>query len=130
MVNEPPPKSPFELLGGEQTIQAIVDRFYDLMDCDPAYAELRAMHAPDLSKMRKSLAGFLSAWAGGPQDWFEQNPGKCMMSLHRAYAITPGVAAQWAEAMQRATSDAAPADPAIARRMGEILAEMAKNMGR
>jgi len=88
------------------------------------------MHAPDLAKMRKSLAGFLAGWAGGPRDWFEQNPGKCMMSAHKPYVITPKVAAQWADAMQRAIADVAPENAALGKQMGEILSEMARGMAR
>jgi hemoglobin len=101
------PDTPFYRLGGHDTMRAICNRFYDLMDSDPAYADLRAMHAADLSPMRKSLAGFLAAWAGGPRDWFTENPGKCMMSAHKGYAITPDVAGQWADAMKRAIADTA-----------------------
>ena len=53
--------TPFDLIGGHPAIQRIVERFYDLMEQDPAYAELRALHAPDLSPMRRSLALFLAA---------------------------------------------------------------------
>lgn len=74
--------SPFERVGGHPVLQAICERFYDLMEQDPAYAELRAMHAEDLGEMRKALPQFLAGWAGGPRDWFEANPGKCMMSMH------------------------------------------------
>ena len=49
------PSSPFDRLGGHATMQAVCARFYDLMDSDPAYAELRAMHAADLAPMRNSL---------------------------------------------------------------------------
>ncbi len=111
-------------------MRAIVERFYDLMDADPAYAELRAMHAPDLGMMRASLTGFLTGWAGGPRDWFEQNPGKCMMSAHRAFAITPAVSAQWAEAMQRAIADVAPANAALGKQMADTLTQMAQRMAR
>ena len=41
------PPSPYERIGGREVLQRIVDRFYDLMDSDPSYAALRAMHAPD-----------------------------------------------------------------------------------
>ena len=85
--------TPYDLIGGAPVIRRIVDRFYDLMDQDPAYAELRALHAPDLGPMRHSLSGFLNAWAGGPRDWFEENPGKCMMSAHKGIAIAPATAA-------------------------------------
>ena len=46
-------------------LQAITQRFYDLMEQDPAYAELRAMHAPDLTEMRASLPLFLAGWEIG-----------------------------------------------------------------
>ena len=129
-VAETTPNTPFYKLGGQETIQAIVDRFYDLMDADPAYAELRAMHAPDLTKMRKALAQFLAGWSGGPRDWFDQNPGRCMMSVHRPYVISRQVAEQWAEAMKRAITDIAPEDTELAKAMGGVLEELALGMAR
>jgi len=127
---ETTPNTPFYKLGGHETMQAIVNRFYDLMETDPAYAELRAMHAPDLAKMRKSLAMFLAGWSGGPRDWFDQNPGRCMMSVHKPYVITKQVAEQWAEAMKRAIADVAPEDAELAKAMGGVLEELALGMGR
>lgn len=124
------PQTPFEAIGGHPVMQAICNRFYDLMDADPAYAELRAMHAPDLTHMRGALAAFLAGWAGGPRDWFEANPGRCMMSLHKPYAITPAIASQWAEAMQRAIAEVGPANAELGRQMGEILADLARSMAR
>ena len=120
--------SPYDLIGGAPVIRCIVDRFYDLMDQDPAYAELRALHAPDLGPMRHSLSGFLNAWAGGPRDWFEENPGKCMMSAHKPYVITKEVAAQWGDAMRRAIADVAPAEADLAKAMGGVLDDLAKGM--
>lgn len=124
------PTTPFHKLGGHPVMQAIVNRFYDLMDSDPAYAELRAMHAPDLAPMRASLASFLAAWAGGPRDWFEQNQGKCMMSVHKNFTISRDVAEQWADAMRRAIADVAPADAQLATAMGGVLEDMALGMAR
>ena len=124
------PNTPFHKLGGHETMQAICNRFYDLMDSDPAYVELRAMHAPDLAPMRASLASFLAAWAGGPRDWFEQNQGKCMMSVHKNFTISRDVAGQWADAMRRAIADVAPADAQLATAMGGVLEDMALGMAR
>ena len=124
------PATPFERLGGRGVIEAIVDRFYDLMDADPAYAGLRAMHAADLAPMRESLSGFLVGWSGGPRDWFEANPGRCMMSVHRPMPITPELAAQWVDAMTRAIADAGPDDPEMCRAMGAALSQIARNMAR
>lgn len=122
------PNTPFYKLGGHETFQAICNRFYDLMDSDPAYAELRAMHAEDLAPMRKALPLFLAGWAGGPRDWFDQNPGRCMMSIHKPYVITRPVAEQWAEAMKRAIADVAPEETELAKAMGGVLEELALGM--
>ncbi|WP_022682358.1 group II truncated hemoglobin [Sphingobium bisphenolivorans] len=98
-------QTPFETIGGGEAVRRIVDRFYDLMDSVPAYRDLRALHADDLGPMRHSLTGFLSAWLGGPRDWFDSNPGKCMMSLHAAVPIPNIVADQWVDAMRAAMRD-------------------------
>jgi len=112
--------SPFERVGGHDVMRAITDRFYDLMDQDSAYAELRAIHAADLSDMRAQLPSFLAGWAGGPRDWFEANPGKCMMSAHGGIPITRETAGQWAEAMTRAIAEAKVAERDIADAMADV----------
>ncbi len=122
------PNTPFYKLGGHETFEAICNRFYDLMETDPSYAELRAMHAEDLAPMRKALPLFLAGWAGGPRDWFEQNQGRCMMSVHKPYTISTAVAGQWAEAMKRAIADVAPEPADMAKAMGGVLEELARGM--
>lgn len=127
---ETAPASPFERIGGHAAMRAITDRFYDLMEREPAYAELRAIHADDLAFMRESLPLFLAGWAGGPRDWFERNPGKCMMSAHGGFAIDAVTAGQWAEAMTRAIAESEVADRAIADAMADVLSRMARGMAR
>jgi hemoglobin len=122
--------SPYDRIGGLAVLRRITDRFYDLMDQDPAYAGLRAMHAADLDPMRDALPQFLAGWSGGPRDWWDANPGKCMMSLHRPFAIDADLAGQWAEAMRRAIAEAAPADGEIAAAMADVLDRMARGMAR
>lgn len=122
--------SPFERIGGHSVLRAITDRFYDLMDQDPVYGELWSMHAADLSMMRGSLPQFLAGWAGGPRDWFDANPGKCMMSAHAGFAIDRQSAEQWADAMTRAIAGTEVADREVADAMAEVLGRMAKGMAR
>ena len=123
------PVTPFDRLGGHAAITAIVERFYDLMDADPAYAGLRAMHAADLAPMRRSLAGFLAGWSGGPRDWFARRPGACMMSVHSSVPVTTETAEQWVEAMRRAVQDEG-VDAVLAARMDEAFTRMAGAMAR
>lgn len=125
-----PPRTPYEALGGSAAIRRIVDRFYDLMESEPQYGALRAMHAADLAPMRASLTGWLSAWAGGPRDWFDENPGKCMMSAHRGLGVSRETAGQWVDAMSRAIAECGPQDRSLAGAMTERLAMMAGAMAR
>lgn len=123
-----PAPTPFELFGGETAVRQLVDRFYDLMEGDPDYAALRALHATDLDPMRASLTGFLTAWLGGPRDWFDARPGApCVMSLHRRFAIDRAVADQWLAAMARAL-DSSAIDAPLRSAVTTALARMAGGM--
>ena len=44
--------TPFETMGGEAAVRTLVDRFYDRIDLEPAYAGLRAMHPSTLDGSR------------------------------------------------------------------------------
>lgn len=120
------PTTPYEMAGGAEVIETIVARFYALMDMDPAYAELRSIHAADLGPVKEGLTQFLMAWMGGPKDWFDQ--GKCVMSLHRKFPISDLIGGQWVEAMQRAIADQKNLNPDLAQAMGERLSQMARAM--
>ena len=123
------PQLPFDRIGGREPITRMVNRFYDLMDSEPDFAELRAMHAPDLSPMRESLTDFLMAWMGGPRDWFEKRPGACIMSAHRALdGMNFAVATQWVLAMQQAAKETIPHDPDFVDSMVSAFASMSKGM--
>lgn len=123
------PQLPFDRIGGREPIARMVNRFYDLMESEPDFAELRAMHAPDLTPMRESLTDFLMAWMGGPRDWFEKRPGACIMSAHRALdGMNFATATQWVLAMQQAAKETIPGDPDFVDSMVSAFASMSKGM--
>jgi hemoglobin len=123
------PQLPFDRIGGREPIARMVNRFYDLMESEPDFAELRAMHAPDLAPMRESLTDFLMAWMGGPRDWFEKRPGACIMSAHRALeGMNFAAATQWVLAMQQAAKETIPGDPDFVDSMVSAFASMSKGM--
>lgn len=124
---KPAARTPFDLVGGSDIVRQIVDRFYDLMGEDPAYGRLRALHASDLAPMRTSLSGFLTAWLGGPRDWFTEHPGVCVMSAHARIAVDQETADQWADAMRRAIYES-PVDADLGAQMSDALTSMAQGM--
>lgn len=124
-----PAVTSYDEIGGAEVVRRVVDRFYDLMDSDPAYAELRALHADDLAPMRDSLAGFLRGWLGGPRDWFAARPGACMMSVHAPIPVTPITAAQWVAAMGQSLGDVG-VDRDLAARIDQAFTRMAAGMAR
>ena len=120
---------PFLAVGGRDGVRTIVEHFYDLMDSNAAYRDLREMHAQDLTPMRDSLSGFLCGWLGGDADWFAANPGKCMMSLHARFPINAAVADQWTSAMRQAMADCG-IEEETASRINDALGAMASAMVR
>jgi len=72
-MNHPTPAvTPYELLGGESAIRALVKRFYALMDTLPEAYGVRKLHPRDLSGSEEKLFMFLSGWLGGPQLFVEK----------------------------------------------------------
>ena len=119
----------YETIGRQETVRKVTTTFYDLIATEACYAELRALHPEDLTETRASLEGFLTAWLGGPKDWFAVNPGKCIMSAHANVPITPETTQQWIEAMARAMG-ASGIDQGMSLRICLALARMASAMSR
>jgi hemoglobin len=76
-IEEKPPgtapfDTPFAWIGGESSIKALVERFYDLMDLEPGYTALRAAHGSTLENARQRLFWFLCGWMGGPQHYTDR----------------------------------------------------------
>lgn len=118
--------TPYEAIGGAPVVAAIVDRFYDLMDEDPAYADVRRLHAKQLGPIKEGLAQFLNGWLGGPRDWFDK--GLCMRSMHVPMAISAEAARQWAEAMARAIDAEPGVDESLKVAMAQRLTQIALSM--
>ena len=81
------PATVFEWIGGEPVLQQLVDRFYDLMELEPAYAELRAVHGPQLDRARQHLFWFLCGWSGGPDYFVERFGHPRLKARHLPFSI-------------------------------------------
>ena len=99
------PGTPFDLIGGEERVRELVDRFYDLMDLEPAYAALRATHGPDLAHARQRLFWFLCGWLGGPPYYMEKVGHPMLRARHLPFSIGIIERDQWVACMDHAMQD-------------------------
>ncbi|NRF70143.1 group II truncated hemoglobin [Aquincola sp. S2] len=110
--------TPFERIGGELAVRALVDHFYDLMDLEPVFTELRALHPATLDGSRDKLFWFLCGWLGGPNHYIERFGHPRLRARHLPYAIGIRERDQWMACMLQAMHDRA-VDPALAERLAE-----------
>jgi hemoglobin len=99
-------RAPYELLGGDAGVRALVACFYDLMDSDPAFAGIRKLHQPDLSRAREKLYLFLSGWLGGPQLYAERFGHPMLRARHLPFAIGAAERDLWLACMSQAMREA------------------------
>jgi hemoglobin len=104
-IEEPQQQSTYELIGGESRLRELVDRFYDLMDLEPEFAGIRAMHPPALDGSRDKLFWFLSGWTGGPSLYIERFGHPRLRARHLPFAIASSERDQWLRCMALAMQD-------------------------
>jgi hemoglobin len=112
------PATAFDWVGGEAKVRELVDRFYDLMDLEPAYGELRALHPTHLDGSRDKLFWFLCGWLGGPQHFVERFGHPRLRARHLPFPIGIKERDQWLACMDQAMQEVA-LDPALVERLKE-----------
>ena len=117
----------YDELGGEATVRALVDRFYDHMDELPEAAAVRAMHARSLKVSRDKLFQFLSGWTGGPQLYIERYGHPRLRARHLPFAVDSAARDQWLLCMERALDDVVE-DEALRRQFYKAMAHIANHM--
>ena len=110
--------TPFEWIGGEERVRALTERFYDLMDLEPAYRELRAAHGSTLDEARDKLHWFLSGWLGGPDLYIERFGHPRLRMRHMPFSIGILERDQWVACMHQAMTEVQ-LDPALIERLTE-----------
>lgn len=97
----------YALLGGEAGIEALTGRFYDLMELEPQYAELRAQHGETLDYARERLFQFLSGWLGGPPLYEQAHGHPRLRQRHFPFAVTMQTRNQWIACFAQALHESA-----------------------
>jgi len=98
-------KTPYELLGGEEKVKELVDRFYDHMDSLAETRSIRNMHAKSLKGSREKLFLFLSGWLGGPDLYLQKYGHPMLRRRHLPFSIGQAEAEQWLLCMEKAMDD-------------------------
>lgn len=94
--------SPYEELGGDERVRALVDAFYDRISADALMAE---MHPDDLTESREKLFEFLSGWLGGPQLYVAKRGHPRLRMRHMPFAIGERAVEAWLGCMRGALDD-------------------------
>ncbi len=116
--SSPQPATAFEWVGGEAQVRSLVDRFYDLMDLEPGYRELREVHGSTLDSARDKLFMFLCGWLGGPQHYVERYGHPRLRARHLPFLIGIRERDQWLACMHQAMNEVA-LDPVLIARLDD-----------
>ena len=97
--------SPYDLLGGDAVVLALVTRFYEIMDTDPIAAGVRSVHLPDLTEAHDKLYRFLSGWLGGPSLYVEKYGHPMLRARHLPFPIDERMRDEWLYCMFKAMEE-------------------------
>ena len=99
-------------------MQALVDRFYDLMDLEPGYTELRVVHGSVLDDARQKLFWFLCGWLGGPQYYTDRFGHPRLKARHMPFKVGVVERDQWLACMDQAMTETG-VPPALRERLNK-----------
>ena len=126
-MDQPTGPTPFQLLGGEPGVRALVDRFYDHMEALPEAATIRAMHPQNLQSSRDKLYLFLVGRFGGPQLYIERYGHPRLRARHLPFPVDTAAAEAWMRCMDLALNEQVP-EPAFRAVLREFFATTADFM--
>lgn len=126
-----PAATPFDRLGGEAAVRALVERFYDAMDeSEPELARLHPLEDGRVSRVsRDRFALFLIGWLGGPQDYMRLHGHPRLRMRHAHVPVNAAMRDAWLRSMNVALAHPSITPDARAfleQKLGE-LAEFLRN---
>ena len=116
----------YDLVGGMAFFEALVSRFYDGVEGDPAL--LRLYPTPDdLRDARHRLTLFLAQYWGGPVTYTQERGHPRLRMRHAPFSIGPDERDRWLSHMGGAL-DAADLEPALREAFDDYFAMAAEAM--
>lgn len=100
-------------IGGEPTLRALVERFYDLVETLPQGAQILHLHfrGHGMAHVRAEQFDFLSGFFGGRRYYAERHGHMNLREIHAHVPIRPEDAENWLLCMDLALGDVGVADP-------------------
>jgi hemoglobin len=108
------PPSTFERIGGALTIDRLVERFYERMDTLPEARAIRAMHAHDLTEVKRVLKRYFTEWMGGPALYSAERGHPRLRQRHMGFPIGNAARDAWMLCMDGALAETVADDAARA----------------
>jgi hemoglobin len=102
----------YEAIGGDETVKALSQRFYQLMDELPEAARCRALHPKDLSGSEAKFYDYLTGYLGGPPVYVEKHGHPRLRARHLFAAIGAQERDEWLLCFSRAMEETI-ASPAL-----------------
>ena len=124
MESEP---TPFEIIGGAEAVDALVERFYAEMDALPEAQGVRALHGANLGPTKFVLKLYLGEWLGGPKLYSQSRGHPRLRMRHMPFSIGSAERDSWLLCMGRAL-DACIADAPAREGIYKAMAALADHM--
>ena len=115
------PPTVYEIVGGREFFDELVERFYDAVSAD---ALLRPMYPRDLAPARRRLAGFLAQYWGGPPHYSDERGHPRLRMRHLPFTIGEAERDAWMRHMTASLDAATVADGSGRPLPAEIRAAM------
>lgn len=122
----PPSQTPFDRIGGEAKVRALVERFYDAMDrLEPELAALHPLESGKVSRAsRDRFALFLIGWLGGPEDYVRLHGHPRLRMRHGNVPVDLAMRDAWLRCMRQALDEEA-VEPGLRAFLDEKFSELA-----
>ena len=97
--------TPYVLIGGEQGVRKLTNRFYDIMQNDDKAKELLTIHPQPMLAIRQKFFEYLSGWMGGPALYETKYGHPRLRARHLPFTINKQMRDQWMYCMDLAMDD-------------------------
>lgn len=116
----------YQKLGGLESIDKLVNRFYEIMSTDPVAEDCFATHSGrDIRISAEKLKFFLSGWTGGPQLYLEKYGHPRLRMRHFPFKIGIKEGEQWLYCMDKALAESS-IEQSTQKELLEALSHMVK----